>query len=136
MTHQTHIQMHTHLSSSPINHQPYLNSGWRALFAGGRGGECGGGLDKGGGHLRRHRGGGARRAPADRHVAHQPHAAVHLDVNVALGGHVEDFEAVVVEAGELALVGSLPVVSADGDSGLGVEDCQLPAWRRREGRVL
>lgn len=116
-----------------ISHQPYLNSGWRALFAGGRGGECGGGLDKGGGHLRRHRSGGACRAPASRHVAHQPHAAIHLDVDVALGGHVEDFEAVVVETGELALVGSLPVVSANGDSGLGVEDCQLPAWHRWKG---
>lgn len=53
---------------------------------------------------------------------------------MAFGGHVEDFKAIVVEAGELALVGSLPVISADGDSGLGVEDCQLPAWGRKEGR--
>lgn len=120
-----------------MSRHTHLNSWWRALFAGCRGGERGGGLDEGGGHLRRHRGGGARRAPAGGHVAHQPHAAVHLDVDVALGGHVEDFEAVVVETGELALVGSLPVVPADGDSCLGVEDCQLPAWRIEEGkRVL
>lgn len=66
----------------------YLDSRRRALFAGRRGGERGRGLDKGGGHLRRHRSGGARAAPAVRHVAHQPHAAVHLDVDMAFGGHV------------------------------------------------
>lgn len=113
---------------------PYLDSGWWALFAGGCGRQGGGSLYKGGGHLWRYWGGGARRAPASGDVAHQPHAAVHLDVNVALGGHVEDFEAIVVEAGELALVGPLPVVSTDRDSGLGVEDRQLPAWRGREKR--
>lgn len=113
-----------------VSSQPYLNGGWRALFAGGRGGECGGGLNKGGGHLRRHRGGGACRAPARWHVAHEPHAPVHFDVHVALGSHVEDLEAVVVETRELALIGPLPVISANGDRGLGVEDCQLPAWRR------
>lgn len=114
--------------STQLANGPYLDSWWRALLAGGRGGQRGGGLNEGGGHLGRHRGGGARRAPAGGHVAHQPHAAVHLDVDVALGGHVEDLEAVVVEAGELALVGPLPVIAADGDGGLGVEDCQLPAW--------
>lgn len=112
---------------------PHLDSGRRALFAGGRRGERGGGLDEGGGHLRRRRRGGARRTPADGHVAHQPHAAVHPDVDVALGGHVEDLEAVVVEAGELALVRPLAVVSADGDSGLGVEDGELPACSTRGG---
>lgn len=121
-----------------IRRRPYLDSWWRALLAGGGGGQCGGGLNEGGGHLRRHRGGGARRPSAGGHVAHQPHAAVHLDVGVALGGHVQHFEAVVVEAGELALVGPLPVVPADGDGGLGVEDCQLPAWRggKRGGREV
>lgn len=106
----------------------YLNSWWRALFACSRGGERGGGLDECGGHLWRYRGGGARPAPAIRHVAHQPHAAVHLDVDVAFGCHVKDFETIVIQTGELALIGPLPVVPTDGDSCLGVEDCQLPAW--------
>lgn len=108
--------------------QPYLNSRWRSLFPRGRRRQGGRGLNEGGGHLRRHGRGGARGAPAGRHVAHQPHAAGHLDVGVALGRHVEDLQAVIVEAGELALVGPLPVVSPDGDGGLGVEDCQLPSW--------
>lgn len=132
----THTHFHPispHLSRQLLL---YLNSGWRALFPGGRGGQGGGGLDEGGGHLWRYRGGGACRAPTGGHVSHQPHAAVHLDVGVALGSHVEDFKAVVIEAGELALVGPLPVISSNGDSGLGVEDCQLPAWCGREGGVL
>lgn len=106
------------------------------MLARGRGGQRGGGLDEGGGHLGRHRGGGACSPPAGRHVADQPHTAVHLDVDVTLCGHVENLEAVVIEPGQLALVGPLPVISADGDGGLGVEDCQLPACRgvENEGR--
>lgn len=114
---------------APAHQSAYLDGWWRALLAGGCGGQCGGGLNEGGGHLGRHRGGGARCAPAGRHVAHQPNAAVHLDVDVAFGSHVENLEAIVVEAGQLALVRPLTVVPADGDGGLGVEDCQLPAWR-------
>ena len=53
---------------------------------------------------------------------------------MALGGHVKDFETIVIKAGELALIGPLPVVPANGDGGLGVEDCQLPAWHRRRER--
>lgn len=109
----------------------YLNSRWRALFAGSRSGECGCGLDKCGGHLWRHWSGGARPTPAVRHIAHQSHAAVHLDVDVAFGGHVKDFETIVIKTRELALVGPLPVVPANGDRCLGVEDCQLSAWHRR-----
>ena len=119
------------LISLAVSRRPNLDGG-RALLAGGGRGQGGGGLDEGGGHLRRHRGGGARRAAAGGHVAHQPHAAVHPDVGVALGGHVEHLEAVVVEAGELALVGPLPVVPADRDGGLRVEDGQLPPWYGRE----
>lgn len=114
---------------------PYLNGWWWALLASGRSGQGGGGLDKGGGHLRWHWGGCTCCASTGWHIAHQPHTAVHFDVGMAFGGHVEDFEAIVVKAGELALVGPLPVVSTNGDSGLGVEDCQLPAWCRREGVV-
>lgn len=109
----------------------YLNGRWRALFAGSRRGECGRGLDKCGGHLWRHWSGGACPTPAIRHIANQPHAAVHLDVDVAFGSHVKDFETIVIKTGELALVGPLPVVSANGDCCLGVEDCQLSAWHRR-----
>lgn len=119
-----------------VPHQPYLNSGWWALFTGGGGGKCCGGLDEGGRHLRWHWGGGACCTPTCWHITHKPHTAVHFNVGVTLGSHVEDFEAVIVETGELALVGSLPVVPADGDSGLGVEDCQLPAWRGMEGTIL
>lgn len=124
--------------SPTVSHQrlPYLNSRWRALFPGGGGRQGGGGLNKGGGHLWWHRCSGACRTPAGWHVAHQPHAAVHLNVGVPLGGHIENFEAIIVEAGELALVGPLPVIPANGDSGLGVEDCQLPAWCIRKGMVL
>lgn len=66
----------------------YLDSWWWALFAGSCGGERGRGLDECGGHLRWHRRGGARAAPAVWHVTHQPHAAIHLDVDVAFGSHV------------------------------------------------
>lgn len=124
--------------SLQVSHQLllYLNSGRRALFPGGRGGQGGGGFDKGGGHLWRCRGGGACCTPTGWHVAHQPHAAVHLYIGMALSSHVEDFEAIVVEARKLALVGPFPVISTNGDSRLGVEDCQLPAWHRREESVL
>lgn len=115
----------------------YLNGGWRALLPRGGRRQSGGGLDEGCGHLRRHRSGGAGPAPTVWHITNQPHAAVHFDVGVALGCHVKDLQAVVVEPRELALVGPLPVISTNGDGGLGVEDCQLPAWiRRRGGRVL
>lgn len=66
----------------------YLDSRRRALFAGSCGGERGRGLNERGGHLRRHRSGGACAAPAVRHVTHQPYTAVHLDVDVAFGSHV------------------------------------------------
>lgn len=120
--------------TSILNGFIYLNSRWRALFAGRRSGERCRGLDKCGGHLRRHRCGGARPTPAIWHIAHQPHAAVHLDVAMAFGSHVKDFETIVIKTGELALIGPLPVVPANGDRCLGVEDCQLSAWHR--GRVV
>lgn len=120
-------------SLSSSSRGSYLNGRWRPLFSGGCGGQGGGRLDESGGHLWRYGGGGACRTPARGHVAHQPHAAVHLDVGVALGGHVENLEPIVIKARELTLVGSLPVIAADRDSGLSVEDGQLPAWCRREG---
>ena len=101
------------------------------MFACGGGGHGGGGLDEGGGHLRGGGGGaagapGAPGAPGAGAVAHQAHAAVDLDVGVALGRQVEHLEAVVVEAGELALEGPGAVAAPEGHAGLGVEDGQLP----------
>lgn len=90
------------------------------MLAGGGGGHGGGGLNKGGGHLGG-LGGGASRPGHRGHVAYQSDTAVDLDVGVALGSHVEDLEAVVVEAGQLTLEGPTAVAATDGDCGLGVE---------------
>lgn len=106
----------------------YLDGRWRPLLARGGGGQSGGGLDVGGGHLGRHGGRGAGAASARGHVAHQAHAAIYLDVAVALRSHVEHLQAIVVETRQLALVGPLAVIAADGDGGLGVEDGQLTTW--------
>ena len=108
--------------------RPYLHGGRGAVFPGGGGGHGGGGLDEGGGHLGG-RGGGAPGAPGARPVAHQPHAAVDLHVDVALGRHVQHLQAVVVEAGELALERAAAVAAPDGHAGLRVEDGELPACR-------
>lgn len=102
---------------------------WRRLLdpaAGRRGG--GGDLHDGRGRLRAvGRGAGLRRDGGGR-LAHQPHAALDADVGVTLGRHVEDLEAVVVEARELALEGStaVPLPATDLYCGLAVEDCELP----------
>lgn len=88
----------------------------------------GGDLHDGRGRLRAvGRGAGLRRDGSGR-LPHQPHAALDADVGVALGRHVEDLEAVVVEARELALKGSAPVAlpATNLYCGLAVEDCELP----------
>lgn len=66
------------------------------MLSRGCGGHGGGGLDEGGGHLRGQRRGSGRSCGG--HFPHQAHAAIDSDVGVALGGHVEHFQAVVVEA--------------------------------------
>lgn len=48
-------------------------------------------------------GAGLRGDGGGRHVADQSCAALHPDVRVPLGGHIEDAKAVVVEAGQLTL---------------------------------
>ena len=94
----------------------------------GRGGGGGGDLRDGGGRLRAVGGGaGLRGDGGGRGVAHQAHAALDLDVGVALHRHVEDLEAVVVEAGQLALEGAAAILlhAADLNGGLAVEDSEL-----------
>lgn len=90
------------------------------MFSCGGGRHGGGGLDEGGGHLRRH-GRGAGRAGGG-NVAHQTHAPVDPDVRVSLRRHVQHLQPVVVEARELALKRPPAVRAADRDGGLRVED--------------
>lgn len=90
------------------------------MFSRSGGGHGGGGLDEGGGHLRRHGGGASRSGSGD--VAHQPHTAIDPDVGVALSGHIEHLQPVVVEPRELALKRPPAVSATDGDGGLCVED--------------
>lgn len=90
------------------------------MFSRGGGGHGGGGLDEGGGHLRGHGRGAGRSGSGN--VAHKPHAAVDPDVRVALSGHVEHLQPVVVQARELALKRPPAVRATDRDGGLCVED--------------
>ena len=88
------------------------------MLPGGGGGHGCGGLDEGGRHLRRE--GGSAGCPC---IPHQAHAAIDPDVGVPYGGHVEHFQAVVVEPRELALEGPPAVRAANRDGGLGVKYC-------------
>lgn len=70
-----------------------------------------------------------RRDGGGRHVADQPRAALHLDVRMPLGGHVEDAEAVVVETRQLALEHACtPFASPNTHRCLAVEDGQLATY--------
>lgn len=88
------------------------------MLSSGGGGHGGGGLDEGGGHLG-WQGGGAC-GPS---VPNQAHATIDADVGVALGGHVEYLQAIVVQPRQLTLEGSLAVCATDRDGGLGVKYC-------------
>lgn len=69
---------------------------------------------------------GLRGDRGGRHVADQPRAALHPDVRVPLGGHVEDAEPVVVEAGQLTLEHACAsLASTHAHRRLAVEDGQL-----------
>lgn len=74
------------------------------MLSSGSGGHGGGGLDEGSGHLRRESSGACRPC-----VPNQAHAAIDADVGVALGGHVEHLQAIVVQPRQLTLEGSLAV---------------------------
>ncbi len=97
----------------------YLYCGWSAVFSHGGGGHGGGGLDKGGGHLRGKGCGSGWTCGGN--LPYQADAAIDFDVRVALSSHVEHFEAVVVESGELALKWPLAVWTTDSYCGLCVE---------------
>lgn len=63
------------------------------------------------------------------HVADQPCTALHFDVWVPLSGHIEDAEAVVVEARQLALEHACTsLTSANTHRRLAVEDGQLATY--------
>ena len=76
-----------------------------------------------GARLRRDRGG---------RVPHKPHTALDLNVGITLRSHVENLQAIIVEARELALKRSTPVSLPAPNlySGLAVEDCKLPPCGR------
>lgn len=70
------------------------------------------------------------------HVADQSRAAFHSDVRVPLCGHVEDAEAVVVEARQLALEHTCTSLTSTYTHGrLAVEDGQLPTYMDTHART-
>lgn len=70
------------------------------------------------------------------HVADQPRTALHSDVWVPLSGHIEDAEAVVVEARQLALEhGGTSLTSANAHRRLAVEDGQLATYTHTNKRM-
>lgn len=94
---------------------------------------CGGGghhsgcLDESGRHLWRHPGGSGRTYYTG-HITYQPHTAINPDVLVALHSHVQNPQAVVVEAGQLALERPAAIATTNGNDCLRVENGQLPPW--------
>lgn len=72
---------------------------------------------------------GLRGDGGGRHVTDQSGASLHFDVRVTLGGHVEDAEAVVVEARQLTLEHTCTsLTSTHAHRRLAVEDGQLATY--------
>lgn len=75
------------------------------------------------------RGAGLRGDWGGWHIPDETRAALHSDVRVPLGGHVEDAEAVIVKARQLSLEhGCTPLASTNAHCRLAVEDGQLAAY--------
>lgn len=91
------------------------------MFPCGSGGHHGGSLNESSGHLWRH-GRGPGRTCHTGHITYQPHTAINLDVRVALSGHVQHLEAIVIKAGQLTLKGPAAITTTNRDCCLGVEN--------------
>lgn len=99
----------------------HLDAGWGAVFSGSCGGHGSGGFHDCGRHFWWHRSCGCR-SKDGRDFPNQPDASIDFNIGVVLCCHVQHFQAIVIETGELALEETPSVLPSNGYLRLGVED--------------